>query len=84
MSDRQTFNWQDPLNIDAMLSEEERMLRDSVHQFCQERLMTRVLKANREEHFDPKIMTEMGELGLLVQHYPASMDAPRLVTWHMA
>ncbi|TRY33804.1 acyl-CoA dehydrogenase [Aliiglaciecola sp. M165] len=65
MSKQPEFNWQDPLNLDAMLSEEERMLRDSAHQFCQDRLMTRVLKANREEHFDPAIMREMGELGLL-------------------
>jgi glutaryl-CoA dehydrogenase len=65
MSNHPQFNWQDPLNLDSMLSEEERMLRDSAHQFCQERLMTRVLKANRDEHFDPNIMREMGELGLL-------------------
>ncbi|GAA0859602.1 acyl-CoA dehydrogenase [Aliiglaciecola litoralis] len=71
MSERQTFNWQDPLNLDSMLSEEERMLRDSVHQFCQDRLMTRVLKANREEHFDPEIMKEMGELGLLGATLPS-------------
>lgn len=65
MSKQSNFNWQDPLNLDSMLSEEERMLRDSAHQFCQDKLMTRILKANREEHFDPAIMREMGELGLL-------------------
>ncbi|MCC2617717.1 acyl-CoA dehydrogenase [Aestuariibacter halophilus] len=65
MSSKPAFNWQDPLNLDGMLSEEERMVRDSAHQFCQERLMTRVLKANRDEHFDREIMNEMGELGLL-------------------
>lgn len=65
MSNSSQFNWQDPLNLNAMLSEEERILRDTAHQFCQEKLMTRVLKANREEHFDPEIMREMGQLGLL-------------------
>lgn len=71
MSNSLQFNWQDPLNLNAMLSEEERILRDSAHQFCQEKLMTRVLKANREEHFDPAIMREMGELGLLGATLPS-------------
>jgi glutaryl-CoA dehydrogenase len=48
-----------------MLSEEERMIRDSAHQYCQERLMPRILEANRHEHFDREIMNELGELGLL-------------------
>ncbi|MDT0594565.1 acyl-CoA dehydrogenase [Glaciecola petra] len=59
------FNWQDPLNLDSMLNEDERMIRDSAHQYCQEKLMTRVLEANRHEHFDANIMREFGELGLL-------------------
>lgn len=65
MSTKPTFNWQDPLSLDSMLTEDERMMRDAANQYCQERLMTRVLEANRHEHFDRNIMTEMGELGLL-------------------
>lgn len=65
MSTKPAFDWQDPLSLSSMLTEEERMLRDSAHDFCQERLMTRVLEANRNEHFDRDIMSEMGELGLL-------------------
>ena len=64
-SSRASFNWQDPLNLDSMLSEEERMMRDSAHQYCQEKLMPRILEANRHERFDRQIMTELGELGLL-------------------
>ena len=60
-----TFNWQDPLSLESLLSEEERMMRDSAHQYCQERLMPRILEANRHENFDREIMTELGELGLL-------------------
>ena len=60
-----SFNWQDPLSIDSLLSEEERMIRDSAHQYCQEKLMPRVLLANRNETFDPDIMKELGALGLL-------------------
>ena len=59
------FNWQDPLNFDSLLTEDERMIRDSAHQYCQEQLMPRVLEANRNEIFDPQIMREFGELGLL-------------------
>ncbi|PCI60216.1 MAG: acyl-CoA dehydrogenase [Gammaproteobacteria bacterium] len=67
---RTTFNWQDPLSIDSLLTEEERMIRDSAHQYCQDKLMPRVLMANREEHFDREIMTELGELGLLGSTIP--------------
>lgn len=59
------FDWQDPFQFSAMLTEEERMIRDTAHQYCQERLMPRVLTANREERFDREIMNELGELGLL-------------------
>ncbi|MCW8108283.1 acyl-CoA dehydrogenase [Alteromonas ponticola] len=65
------FNWQDPLSMDSMLTEDERMMRDSAYQFCQDRLMTRVLEANRHERFDREIMNEMGELGLLGCTLPA-------------
>jgi glutaryl-CoA dehydrogenase len=64
-SGKPVFDWQDPLLLEDVLSEEERMLRDSVRDFCQEKLMTRVLEANRHEHFHREIMTEMGALGLL-------------------
>ena len=64
------FDWQDPLLLDDALNEEERMLRDSAREFCQEKLMTRVLEANRHEHFHREIMNEMGALGL--------RDAPHL------
>ena len=60
-----TFNWQDPLLLDSLLSEEERMIRDSAHQYCQDNLMPRILEANRNEIFDVSIMKELGQLGLL-------------------
>ena len=60
-----TFDWTDPLLFEAELGEEERLVRDSARAYCQERLMPRVLTANREERFDREIMTEMGELGFL-------------------
>ena len=65
VNERPTFNWQDPLLLESLLSEEERMIRDSAHQYCQDKLMPRILKANRDEVFDANIMKELGELGLL-------------------
>ena len=62
---KRVFDWQDPLSLEDILSEEERMVRDAAHVYCQEKLMPRVLMAHREEHFDPAIMREMGELGFL-------------------
>lgn len=64
-SNRPSFNWQDPLILESLLSEDERMIRDTAHQYCQEKLMPRVLEANRNEHFDVEIMRELGALGLL-------------------
>ncbi|MCZ4336072.1 acyl-CoA dehydrogenase [Shewanella colwelliana] len=62
---RVNFDWQDPLQFDALLSSDERMIRDMVHDYAQEKLMSRVLMANRNETFDREIMNELGELGLL-------------------
>jgi len=59
------FNWEDPLLLEGLLSTEERMVRDSAREYCQEQLMPRILEANRHEHFEREIVTEMGDLGLL-------------------
>jgi glutaryl-CoA dehydrogenase len=62
---RAEFNWEDPLLLEDQLTEEERLVRDTARQYCQENLMPRVLEANRHEYFDRTIMTELGALGLL-------------------
>ena len=59
------FNWEDPLDIEHDLSEEERMVRDTARGFAQDYLMPRVVEAWREEKHDPDMMREMGKLGLL-------------------
>ena len=59
------FDWADPLLLDDALSEDERMVRDSARAYCQEKLLPRVIEANRHEHFDREIMNEMGALGFL-------------------
>ena len=60
-----TFDWRDPLLLDSQLSEEERLIRDSVHAFAQDRLMPLILEWNRHEIFNPDLMLEFGEMGFL-------------------
>jgi glutaryl-CoA dehydrogenase len=60
-----TFRWDDPFLLEDQLTEEERMVRDSARDFCQEKLLPRVLEAHRHEKFDPAVFTEMGALGFL-------------------
>ena len=59
------FDWQDALRLDDLLTDEERLIRDSARSYAQERLMPRILQANRHETFDIDVMREMGELGFL-------------------
>lgn len=59
------FNWEDPLRLDDQLLEDERLVRDSVRDYCQSELMPRIKEANRHERFDRDIMHEMGALGML-------------------
>ena len=59
------FNWDDPLLLDAQLTDDERAVRDAAHAYCQEKLAPRVLEAFRHERTDLAIFREMGELGLL-------------------
>jgi glutaryl-CoA dehydrogenase len=65
------INWQDPMFLDNQLTDEERMIRDTAHDYCQEKLQPRVLEANRNEVFDREIMRELGQLGLLGATLPA-------------
>ncbi len=59
------FQWDDALRLDDQLSEDERAMRDAAQAYCQDKLFTRVLAANRHERFDREIMNEMGEMGFL-------------------
>jgi glutaryl-CoA dehydrogenase len=64
-SERRLFQWDDPLLVDEQLTDDERSVRDSARDDCQDRLMPRILEANRLEIFDRRIMNELGELGFL-------------------
>ncbi len=60
-----SFLWQDPFLLNAQLSDDERAIVDAAHDFCQEKLQTRVLMAARHEKFDREIMNEFGSMGFL-------------------
>jgi glutaryl-CoA dehydrogenase len=64
-SDSAKFNWQDPFLMNELLSEEERLVRDTARQYAQDKLLPRVRDAYRREYTDPAIFREMGEIGLL-------------------
>jgi glutaryl-CoA dehydrogenase len=59
------FRWDDALLLEDQLSDDERHVRDAARAYCQEKLMPRVLEANRHERFDREILREMGALGFL-------------------
>ncbi|MGQ4877084.1 acyl-CoA dehydrogenase [Billgrantia sp. LNSP4103-1] len=65
MSQITPVTWEDPFRLIDQLDEDERMVHQTAHDYCQDKLMPRVLEANRHERFDREIMNEMGELGLL-------------------
>jgi len=65
-----SFKWDDPFFIDAQLTEEEVLIRETARDYAQAKLQTRVKEAFREEHFHREIMTEMGALGLLGSTIP--------------
>ena len=59
------FNWEDPLLLDSLISEEEALIKSTAHEYAQAKLLPRVEEAFLEEKTDKKIFKEMGELGLL-------------------
>ncbi len=65
MASTPNFNWNDPFNLHAQLTDEERLISESTRDYAKSALVPRVLQANRDEVFDRDIMSEMGEMGLL-------------------
>jgi glutaryl-CoA dehydrogenase len=66
------FDWADPFLLEQQLTAEERMIRDTAFNYCQDKLQPRVLEQFRHEKTDPAIFREMGELGLLGPTIPES------------
>jgi glutaryl-CoA dehydrogenase len=72
------FNWEDPLDLEGELTEEERMVRDTARRYAQDKLVPRVVSAFRDERFDREIITEMGALGLIGATVPAKYGGAEL------
>ena len=68
--DKPRFQWDDALLLDDVLSEDERMVRDMARAYSQEKLLPRIIEANRNETFDRDIMNEFGALGMLGSTLP--------------
>ncbi|MEM7618455.1 MAG: acyl-CoA dehydrogenase [Pseudomonadota bacterium] len=62
---RAEFDWKDPLHLENLLDDDDRMIRDTARDFAQNELLPGIIEANRHEKFDPEIMKKMGALGLL-------------------
>ncbi len=75
---KQTFKWDDPFLFNDQLNDEERMIRDTARKYCQDKLMPRILEANRNETFDRAIMNEMGALGFLGSTLPEQYGGSEL------
>jgi len=75
---RASFHWDDPLLLEAQLTQEEIMVRDAARQYAQEQLSPRILRAFREEVADPSVFREMGELGLLGATIPEAFGGAGL------
>jgi len=72
------FHWDDPLLLEAQLSQEERMVRDTARAYAQDKLMPRITAAFRHETTDPEIFREMGALGLLGATLPSEFGGADL------
>jgi len=72
------FVWEDPLRLNDQLTQDERMVRDAAHKYCQDKLAPRVLAAFRAESTDLEIFREMGELGMLGPTLPSEYGGPGL------
>ena len=67
---KQNFKWDDPFLLNDQLTDEERMIRDTARKYCQDKLQSRILEANRHEVFHREIMDEMGSMGFLGSTIP--------------
>ncbi len=75
---KQNFKWDDPFLFNDQLTDEERMIRDTARRYCQDKLMPRILEANRSETFDRAIMDEMGGMGFLGSTIPEAYGGAEL------
>ena len=57
--------WLDPLYLDDLLSEEEKSIRKTTHDYCNKNLLPIVVKDNQKHHFNKSIYKDFGSMGFL-------------------
>jgi hypothetical protein len=50
-----TFRWDDPLDLDGRLTDDERMIQDAARSYAREKLLPRVVEAFRDETFKERV-----------------------------
>ncbi len=58
-------DWMDPLYLNLLLTEEEKLIKKTANDYCNSKLLPRVIKDNKKCFFDKKIYLEFGSLGFL-------------------
>ncbi|CAI6367721.1 unnamed protein product [Macrosiphum euphorbiae] len=64
-SSASSFDWEDALNLDHNLTDDERQLKSSFRDFCQKALMPRILKSNRDAVYEKEVLKDMASMGAL-------------------
>jgi glutaryl-CoA dehydrogenase len=59
------FSWEDPFFFQDQLSGEEKLVQDTAYRYAQDKLMPRILEANRHETYDVRVFKELAEMGFL-------------------
>ena len=72
------FNWEDPLDLESHLSEEERMIRDTVRAWVEDRLMPIIGEAYVNHRMPIELIPELGELGVLGANLPEKYGCAEL------
>jgi glutaryl-CoA dehydrogenase len=65
-----TFQGTDFYDVDSLLSEEERMVRDTIREWVEDRVMPIIGDAYIERRFPTDLIPEIGELGMLGANLP--------------
>ena len=58
-------DWLDPFYLNELLTEEERSIKKTIKDFCNSKLLPKVIDHNRKCFFDKNIYKEFGSLGFL-------------------
>lgn len=58
-------SWKDPLYLEELLTEEEKSLRVKIRDYCQNKLLPKVIECNNKSFFDKTFYPDLGSLGFL-------------------